>query len=89
MDTQKEDAAASAPSLEHGMANVGSSEELKDVPYKECIQRAEAATARIAACDDLDEHVRLVKEAERYIREAQARIDAAEGDIQRILGPPR
>ena len=60
--------------------------DLTSVPYKECIRRAEEATARIAACDDIDEHVRLVKEADRYIREVQTRIDAAEGDIRRILG---
>lgn len=56
------------------------------IPYKECLRRAEGAIARIAACDDIDEHVQLVREAERYIREAQARIDDAEGEIQRILG---
>ena len=61
-------------------------EELNTIPYKECIKHAEDVIARIAACDDVDEHVQLVREAERYIREAQARIERAEGDIQRILG---
>jgi hypothetical protein len=64
----------------------GGDEDVKNIPYKECIKRAEGAIARIAACDDIDEHVQLVREAERYIREAQARIERAEGDIQRILG---
>ena len=72
------------PGLPHSPS--GDCDDLKTVPYKECMRRAEAAIARIAACDDIDEHVQLVREAERCIREAQARVEAAEGDIQRILG---
>ena len=66
-----------------GSAGVG--DDLRCVTYKECMRRAEVAIASITTCDDVDEHVRLVREAEKYIREAQARIEAAEGDIQRIL----
>jgi hypothetical protein len=50
------------------------------------MRRAEAVIARIAACDDIDEHARLVQEAERCTREAQCKIRAAGGDVEGIIG---
>ena len=79
--------AAPPPALDHQHpTEAADAEDLSAIPYKECMRRAEAAIARIAACDDIDEHVRLVREAEGCIREAQRRIRAAEGDVERILG---
>ena len=76
---------AVAPAPAKGVA-ASPTQGLAAIPYKECIQRAEAAIARLSTCDDIDEHVKLVKEAEGFIREAQNRIQSAEGEIQRILG---
>jgi len=46
--------------------------------YGECLRRLDEANGLLATCDDVDEHVRLVRSAEAYLRQARERISDAD-----------
>ncbi len=60
-------------------------EDLKQVPYSECLRKVDVIIRKVTNCDDVDEHVRLVQNAERWLSEARRRVAEAEGTIQRLL----
>ena len=59
--------------------------DLKSLTYKECLGRVDATIAQLSSCDDVDEFLRLVREGEACLMEAQRRIAVAEESINKLF----
>ncbi len=54
--------------------------------YAECLRRLDETNDLLAACDDVDQHVCLVRSAEDYLRQARRRIADADRLVAESLG---
>lgn len=73
-------------SAEERIASGATSEtnDLQELSFKMCLATVDERVAEMAGCDDVDELLKLVSDAERHLKAAQNRLAAAEGSLTRI-----